>query len=83
MEDDYENYPVNGNVSTLVVLLVLVLPLPLLMSFKKKQTGVINITKCKRISGKKKDFNLTSRQAAARATSLFSFIFRLNGGPNG
>ena len=37
MEDDYENYPVNGNVSTLVVLLVLVLPLLLLMSFKKKQ----------------------------------------------
>ena len=49
----------------------------------KKQTAVINITKCERISGKKKDFNLTSRQAAARATSLFSFIFRLNGGPNG
>ena len=53
------------------------------MSFKKKQTGVINITKCKRISGKKKDFNLTSRQAAARPPALFSFIFRLNGGPNG
>ena len=83
MEDDYENYPVNGNVSTFVVLLVLVLPLLLLMSFKKKQTGVINITKCKRISGKKKDFNLTSRQAAARPPALFSFIFRLNGGPNG
>ena len=35
MEGQYENYPVNGIVSTLVVLLVLVLPL-LLMSFKKK-----------------------------------------------
>ena len=49
----------------------------------KKQTAVINITKCKRISGKKKDFNLTSCQAAVRAPSLFSFIFRLNGGPKG
>ena len=48
-----------------------------------KQTTVINITKCKRISGKKKDFNLTSRQAAARDSSLISFIFRLNGGLKG
>ena len=37
MEGQYENYPVNGIVSTLVVLLVLFLPLLLLMSFKKKQ----------------------------------------------
>ena len=37
VEGQYENYPVNGIVSTLVVLLVLFLPLLLLMSFKKKQ----------------------------------------------
>ena len=40
VEAHYKKYPVNGYVSTLVVLvvvLVLVLPLLLLMSFKKKQ----------------------------------------------
>ena len=43
MEGHYENYPVNGIVSTLVVLLVLVLPLLLLMSFKKKQKAYFGV----------------------------------------
>ena len=80
MEGHYENYPVNGIVSTLVVLLVLVLPLLLLIRLRrnKKQTSVLNIGKYKR---KKKDFNLTFRMFQ---TYIFTggpyplLIFRLN-----